>query len=127
MPDNVPKSATRGHSIRKYLGLVLGLLLAVAFLAAGIPKLAGNPMMVQEFAKVGLGQWFRYFTGILEVSGAIGVLFPRVRTWAALLLSVVMAGAITAHLTVLASSPALPAVLLVIALTTAWLAEPQRI
>jgi len=28
---------------------------------------------------LGLGQWFRYFTGILEVSGAIGLLFPSVR------------------------------------------------
>ncbi len=104
----------------------IGFLLAAAFLAAGIPKLTGNIMMVREFTQVGLGQWFRYFTGILEVGGAIGVLFSLTRFWAALVLATVMAGAIIAHLTVLASSPALPVVLLVLALATAWLGRPER-
>ncbi len=48
------------------------LLVAVLFTAAGGAKLIGNVGMVQEFAQIGIGQWFRYFTGILEVSGAVG-------------------------------------------------------
>lgn len=77
--------------------------------------------MVREFDQVGLGQWFRYFTGILEVGGGIGVLIPKYSQWAALLLAVVMCGAILAHLTRLHSPPSLPATLLVIALLAAWL------
>ena len=77
--------------------------------------------MVQEFDQVGLGQWFRYFTGVLEVSGGVGVLIPKYSSWAALLLAMVMCGAIIAHLTVLHSPPSLPATLLVIALIAAWL------
>ena len=46
----------------------LSVLTALTFLAAGVPKLIGAPAMVEIFVKVGFGQWFRYFTGILEVS-----------------------------------------------------------
>jgi uncharacterized membrane protein YphA (DoxX/SURF4 family) len=80
---------------------VLTILLAIAFILAGGIKLTNSPGMVQEFARVGLGQWFRYFTGVLEVSGAIGLLIPRVRFWAALQIAVVMVGATFANLTVL--------------------------
>jgi len=42
----------------------------VAFIGAGGTKLVGVPAMVEMFGKVGLGQWFRYVTGVLEVAGA---------------------------------------------------------
>src|SRR5260370_6751647 len=48
-------------------------LVALAFIGAGGGKLAGTAVMVGLFDKVGLGQWFRYFTGLLEVAGG-----PRV-------------------------------------------------
>jgi putative oxidoreductase len=44
--------------------------MAALFLFAAFGKLTSRPMMVQEFDIVGLGQWFRYFTGIVEVVGA---------------------------------------------------------
>ena len=45
-----------------------GILLAAAmFLAAGVPKLLGAPVMVQMFNAIGIGQWFRYLTGSIEV------------------------------------------------------------
>src|SRR5580704_3068577 len=77
------------------------LLLAVLFIYAGGVKLMSMPSMVEEFAQIGIGQWFRYFTGILEVSGAIGVLLPQFRFWAAMLIATVMAGATVANLTIL--------------------------
>jgi putative oxidoreductase len=43
---------------------------------AGGAKLAAAPTMIAVFAKVGLGQWFRYLTGTLEVIGAVGLLVP---------------------------------------------------
>jgi len=96
-------------------------LVALAFLGAGGAKLAGAAAMVELFDKVGRGQWFRYFTGLLEVAGAIGLLIPRYAFYAAGLLVVVMVGAIIAHLSVLGTSPASPVVLLILSGTIAWL------
>lgn len=106
---------------RAIAGWILCIFLAFVFLMFGGAKLAGRQNMVQEFVQVGLGQWFRYFTGTLEVCGGLGVLIPKYSRRAALLLAVVMCGAIVAHLTVLHSSPVLPAILLVVALIAAWL------
>jgi hypothetical protein len=48
----------------------LQILTAAAFLLAGVAKLIGQPMMVETFEKVGVGQWFRYATGAIEVASA---------------------------------------------------------
>jgi putative oxidoreductase len=103
---------------------ILSALVALAFLGAGGSKLAGAAAMVDLFDKVGRGQWFRYFTGVLEVAGGIGLLIPRYAFYAAGLLAVVMVGAIITHLTVLGTSPAAPVVLLVLTGTIAWLRKP---
>jgi putative oxidoreductase len=103
---------------------ILSVLLALAFLGAGGAKLAGAAAMVELFDKVGRGQWFRYFTGLLEVAGGIGLLIPRYAFYAAGLLAIVMVGAIIAHLTVLGTSPAAPVVLLVLSGTISWLRKP---
>jgi putative oxidoreductase len=73
---------------------------------------------------VGLGQWFRYFTGMLEVAGAIGLLISRYAFSAAILLALVMVGATISNLTVLGASPAPTVVLLVLSGIIAWLRKP---
>jgi uncharacterized membrane protein YphA (DoxX/SURF4 family) len=98
----------------------LQILVALAFLAAGGSKLAGAAQMVALFERVGVGQWFRYVTGILEIAGAIGLLIPRYTFYAASLLVTVMVGAVISHLAVLGGSPAAPATLLVLAGTIAY-------
>jgi putative oxidoreductase len=103
---------------------ILSGLLALVFLGSGGAKLAGAVAMVQLFGKVGLGQWFRYFTGLSEVAGGIGVLIPRCAFYAAGLLAVVMVGATIANLTVLGASPAPTVVLLVLSGIIAWLRKP---
>jgi uncharacterized membrane protein len=76
--------------------------------------------MVHVFAAVGLGQWLRYFTGALEVTGAVALLVPAFAGVGALWLTVVMVGAVTAHLTVLGGNPAVPVALLVAMAIVAW-------
>ena len=93
---------------------VLQALAALAFLAAGAAKLAGAPMLVAEFQAVGLGQWFRYLTGALEVAGAIALVVPRAVYYGAALLAMVMAGAVIAHLTILGASKVAPALILLL-------------
>jgi putative oxidoreductase len=57
--------------------------------------------MVAEFDTIGLGQWFRYLTGLLEVIGGIGILLPSVSVFAAILLLIIDAGAFVAQVAVL--------------------------
>ena len=86
-------------------------LLAFVFLSAGGAKLYGVPMMVEEFGHMGLGQWFRYFTGTLEVLGALLILMPSFAAFGALLLICIMIGATITHLFVIGGSP-VPALVL---------------
>ena len=51
--------------------------LAIVFVAASVPKLAGSPSQVELFRQVGMGQELRYFVGAAELAGALGVLVPR--------------------------------------------------
>src|ERR1700691_5224390 len=80
---------------------VLQVLLAVAFLGAASSKLVGKPEMVALFDAVGIGQWFRYVTGLSELTGAILVVVPRTKFFGAALLTLVMIGAVLTHLLIL--------------------------
>lgn len=77
-------------------------LLGAAFLGAGGQKLAGTDQMVEEFDRYGYPQWFRTFTGVVEITGAAGVLAglfrPALTAPAALLLAATMAGALATHI-----------------------------
>jgi putative oxidoreductase len=88
-------------------------LLALVFVAAGGAKLYGVPMLVEEFQHIGLGQWFRYFTGGLEIMGAILLLLPQKAALGALLLICIMIGAVITHLFVIGGS-AVPAIVLLV-------------
>jgi putative oxidoreductase len=94
--------------------------LALAFLGAASGKLLGKPEMVALFEAVGIGQWFRYVTGLLELAGALLILVPRTKFFGAALLSVVMVGAVLTHLFILHNAPTAPGVLLVFAGVVAW-------
>jgi len=75
--------------------------LAALFLFAAVMKLIGQSMMVQEFDAVGLGQWFRYFTGALELVGGIAILIPSLSVPGALVVLLVDIGAFFAQAYVL--------------------------
>lgn len=78
---------------------IVRILLAAIFIAASFMKLSGKPMMIHEFAVVGLGQGFRYFTGLLELVGGVSILVPRVARYGAGVLLLVDVGAFIAQLT----------------------------
>jgi putative oxidoreductase len=90
---------------------VLQGIVAAAFFAAGGAKLAGAPFMVQLFGQIGIGQWFRIVTGVVEIIGAVALLYPRLAPIGALWLGGTMVGAVATHLLILHTSPA-PAVIL---------------
>jgi len=98
-------------NFKKYGLLVIKGLLTLAFVGAGLAKLGGVEMMVQTFDAVGLGQWFRYATGLIEIAGAILLWVNGAQFFGSALLAVTMAGAVLAHVFVIGPS-AIPALVL---------------
>jgi putative oxidoreductase len=93
---------------------VLQVAAAGMFLMVGFLKLSGNPQLVGLFEAIGLGQWFRYLTGSLEVLGAVLLLIPRLSGLGALMLAGVMTGAVITHLFIVGGSPLMAIILLVV-------------
>ena len=114
---------TRSGSTGKIMNVVLWILQIAAagmFLMAGFSKLVGNEQMVGMFEAIGVGQWFRYLTGALEVAGAILLLIPHTSGLGALILAGVMAGAVMTHLFIIGGSPLMAIILLVVTGVVAW-------
>jgi uncharacterized membrane protein YphA (DoxX/SURF4 family) len=100
---------------------ILQIGVALMFLGAGVAKLAGAAPMVQLYDAIGVGQWFRYVTGIIEVGSAMLLLVPMRAGLGAVLLACTMVGAIIAHFTVLHTAPTGPVVLLGLSSAIVWL------
>ena len=102
---------------------VLRVFLALMFLYSGASKFNPHDIFwIELFAKIGIGQWFRYFTGGLEVICAVLLLIPRSSAIAAALLACTMAGAILTHLFTLRDGYAaiFPGLPLMILIAVAW-------
>jgi putative oxidoreductase len=112
-----PTPQRRGVNIALW---VLQALLALAFVGAASGKLLGKPEMVALFEAIGIRQWFRYVTGLMELTGALLIVVPRTKFFGAALLSIVMIGAVLTHLFILHNAPTAAAVLLVFAGVVAW-------
>jgi putative oxidoreductase len=97
---------------------VIQVLGAVLFFIAGLAKISGDAQMIQTFAAVGIGQWFRYVMGLIEIASAILLLIPALSGIIALLLVPTMIGATLAHLFV-GGNLALPIGLLLISTVVA--------
>jgi putative oxidoreductase len=101
--------------------------LAAMFLLAGGSKLLGAPAMVTLFNTIGVGQWFRYVTGIIEVGSAIALLVPSLVVFGALALVPTMIGAVAAELFIVGDSVIPPAVLLLGAIGIVWARRDQLV
>jgi putative oxidoreductase len=76
---------------------VLSILLALMFLAAGIPKLLGTPDVIAGFVKYGYPSWFPLLVGTTEVVAAALLLVPRLAWIGASAIVVIMIGATYTH------------------------------
>jgi putative oxidoreductase len=100
-----------GRPTRRIGAWTVQIILAAAFAAAGSAKLAGVPYMVELFDQIGIGQWFRLATGIVEVTGAIAMVFPSLASIGAAWLGTTMVFAVATHLLILHTNP-VPAIVL---------------
>jgi uncharacterized membrane protein YphA (DoxX/SURF4 family) len=125
MKESTPVQTQRSSKGKSIAVWSLQILLAAAFIMAGFAKLSGQPMMVEIFEKIGVGQWFRYVTGSIELVSAILLLVPRLVPVGAALLVGTMCGAVLTHLVKLGGSPMPPLVLGCLAATILWLRIDQ--
>jgi uncharacterized membrane protein YphA (DoxX/SURF4 family) len=103
------------------LQIVVGLML----FASGAAKLGGAESMVTLFDNIGVGQWFRYVTGLVEVLGGAMTLYPKTAWVGAGLLACTMVGAVLTHLFIIGGSFVVPLVLLVLAALVVWFRLPR--
>src|ERR1700730_17819213 len=112
----------RAHIITSW---VIQGVLAVAFVAAATAKRIGVPMMIQVFDVIGLGQWFRIVTALVEIAGAAALLIPGLAAFGALWLAATMFFATLTHLFILHTSAAPAFLLLALSLVVVWLRREQ--
>ena len=125
-------SLTQASSVRRSRSGLISLwavqiALAGMFLLAGSPKLLGDPAMVGLFDAIGIGQWFRYVTGLIEVGSAVALLVPSLAVFGAVALVPTMIGAVATHLFIVGGSPVLPAILLVGSAGVVWARRHQLV
>ena len=118
--DEQRPSVGRGRA-RTVITWLLQILGAAAFVAAGGSKLAGLPQMVGLFDQIGIGQWFRIVTGLLEVMGGLMLLVPGTATYGGVMLALIMAAAAFTHVAVIGGNPVPALVLLAVTAAVAWL------
>lgn len=97
-------------------GWVLRISAGLVFLVVGLAKFQSRSIWVQLFANIGLGDWFRYLTGVLQCTAGLLMLVPRTTKGGAALAACTMAGAVAVHLFVLdtgVGGAIIPAVILV--------------
>ena len=123
-------AASQPLTLRRGRGALIALWftqVAVAgmMLMSGGLKLTGAPELVALFDAIGIGQWFRYVTGGIEVTSGLALLVPSLAPFGALLLVPTMAGAVATHLFIVGGSPVPAAVLLTASLAITWARRDQ--
>ena len=101
------------------------MVLSLVFFGASGAKLLGAPQIVDLFAQIGFGQWFRYLTAALEAAGALLLLIPARGLVGAALLSAVMLGAVITNIA-LGLSPVGAIVLLLALIVIGWALNRAR-
>jgi uncharacterized membrane protein YphA (DoxX/SURF4 family) len=83
------------------IGWALRVSVAFVFALTGADKFSTSPYWTQVFAAIGLGHWFQYFTGMVEIVGGLLFLVPPVTFVGAGLLVATMIGAMLVQAVVL--------------------------
>jgi hypothetical protein len=108
----------RSHLAVRTLQIVLAVFMGVASAA---PKLIGHSSAAESFDKIGFGDWFMYFTGGLELAGAIALVIPILSGLSALAFMGLMIGAFITQVTVFDGQYAItPVILFVVFGGIAW-------
>ena len=92
----MPQDPTRRGA--DVIGWALRVLVALIFFYEGFDKFGERRLWIGVFTEIGIGQWFRYATGMLEIVGAALILVPRATMAAVAMLLCILVGAFLAHI-----------------------------
>ena len=110
-----------GSLLRALPAVAIGLL----FIFIGYGKFSSHGVWVTIFERIGLGQWFRIFTGVAQVTGGVLMIPRRTRTVGAVLLGCTMLGAAIVDVVVMASPVVIVPLLLLIVIAAVWVTSPR--
>ena len=108
--------------VRALAGSLPAIAIGLLFIFIGYGKFDNSPRgsWVQIFELIGLGQWFRIFTGVVQVTGGVLMLPRRTRTAGAALLACTMLGAAIVDVVVMGSPVVIVPLLLLILIGVVW-------
>lgn len=113
---------------RNVFAWVFSVLLALAFLLAGVPKLLEVTAWIEKFSHWGYPRWSLPLIGLLEVGGAILLLIPRFAIFGVGILIAVMLGAAYTHVAnVEGLAVARPLIFLCFLVLVGWLRRSRAI
>ncbi len=118
---SIPES-TSAVAARRMLRAVPRVALGGLFVFIGYSKFDGDPKgeWFQIFEQIGLGQWFRVFTGVVQTLGGALLVFRRTLTVGAVLIGATMLGAALVDAVLLGSPIVIVPLLLLILIATVW-------
>jgi uncharacterized membrane protein YphA (DoxX/SURF4 family) len=99
---------------------ILSALIALLMLSQGWDKFLEGGRWAGSFAEWGYPVGFRLFVGVLEIGGGLALLVPRLSRYAALVLTLVMFGAVGALVSNEAGQGALTPLVFAFALMWIW-------
>ncbi|MCE7991872.1 MAG: DoxX family protein [Roseivirga sp.] len=115
------------QKVKNVLAWGLSVLVSLNFLMSGYPKVMPNAGMVRRFENWGFNEGFAILIGVLEILGGLLMLVPKTAFYGAVILSVVMIGAIGTHLITGIGGPVFAILSLLAAAGAGWLRFENRI
>jgi uncharacterized membrane protein YphA (DoxX/SURF4 family) len=94
----------------------------LVFILIGYTKFNSDPgsEWVKIFEQIGLGQWFRIFTGATQITGGVLMMPPKTRTIGAVMLGCTMLGAAAVDVFIMGSPLVIAPLLLLFLIATVW-------
>jgi putative oxidoreductase len=96
----VQRAEKEGRDMRTFRAVAawcLQVLLAAVFVMQAVMKLGGSAAWIARFRAWGYPEHFYLIVGATELAGAVALLVPRMATYGAALLMLVMVGAAATH------------------------------
>lgn len=121
----MPRSARDAEAVVVW---AVSVMVAVVFFVAGIQKLLGiAPIGLEAAAMASFPQWIRIVVGVLEILGAVALLFPATASIAALGLAILMVPATITQLVTGEPGVWVPILLCAILLLVAWRRDVETV
>jgi hypothetical protein len=109
-------------ALRNFVHSLPAVGVGAVFILIGYTKFNSDPKSewVKIFEQIGLGQWFRIFTGVTQITGGVLMMPRKTRTTGAGLLATTMLGAAAVDVFIMGSPLVIAPLLLLFLIATVW-------